>query len=483
MADPTPTLLTRVDKYVQAQHLLRPGARVVLGLSGGVDSITLAHLLQRLGYEVLAAHVNYGLRGDAADADEAFVRSWCAAQTPPIPAHVKSMPTKREAEGSGRSVQALAREQRYAFFEQIAQEEGCDTVAVAHHRDDQAETVLLNLFRGSGLKGLQGMQPARSLTPRSNISLVRPLLTTSRDEIRAYAQANELAWRRDASNRDLTYRRNAVRHAILPAVRDHFEGAPERIARAAETLQQYAAHTFQPELERRFTRCVKSGDEDGGFLAIGPLAEQPPVWRQRVLLEALRRWMPGAPERTAFLAEIDALCEAQVGRHVACRAGRIWRVRGGLRMVPAAAAPGQKRASAEMQVVEWGVPVTLPEGTLRVERLPGTPHPKEVAAAAPHTAFVDAERLTAPLTARRWADGDRFQPLGMDGHKLVSDFLTDERVPPHRRRAVLVLCAEGQVVWVVGHRLAHPFRLRTGTTCAAKLTFRPAAVNDPASSL
>lgn len=464
------TLLTRVDHFIQGHELLRPGQRVVVGVSGGVDSMVLAHGLHRLGYAVVGVHVNYGLRGEASDADEEFVRRWGESLDPPVPLHVERVDPKAAARASGASVQEVARQQRYAFMARCAAACDTDRVAVGHHRDDQAETLLLNLFRGSGLEGLGGMAPRRPMECGPDVTLVRPLLGVTRASIEAYAKAHGVEWRSDASNETLTYDRNTIRHRILPVIESQFSGATDRIAGAAGRVRAYLAHTFEPELEARFTRCTAEAAW-GGALVVTALHNEPSIWRRRLVLEALQRWFGDAPYTAAVAQEIDALLDAQVGRRVEVGAGTIWRERDVLRFVPAGAEP----IPVEAQPIPMESSVELPQGTLRVDVLDDVPD--QLDAGAPHTVYVDNEALSGELTVRTWQAGDRFQPLGMRHSKLVSDFLTDEQVPPHERAGVLVLCDDTRIVWVVGHRIAHPVRIRPGTERVVQLSFQPAVVD------
>lgn len=464
----TASLLDQVDRFIRENDLLAPGELVLVGLSGGVDSIVLAHVLHRLGFEVHAAHVNYGLRGEASDDDEAFVRTWCREQTPPLPIDVVHLDAKARAEAEDQSLQEAARDLRYRYFAERAQECSLTRVAVGHHRDDQAETLLLNLVRGSGLGGLAGMAPTRPMRFDANCMLIRPLLPIGREAIEAYAREQDLAWRTDASNRSRAYRRNVIRHEVLPLIEEHFEGATENIAQAADRVRSYLENTVQVALQKRFNR-VSSECEAGGQLDIERLCKEPPVWRQRLILEALARWLPEAPRRASVAESVEALLDAQVGRRVELPGGVVWRERDALRIVPTSAHPER----VAPRTVPWNTPVDVPGGTVQIERLPDVPEALD--SGSPHVAVADADRLDMPLAVRSWQPGDRIRPLGMSGTKTVSDLLTDEQVPPHERPGVLVLCAGERIVWVVGHRLAHDVRIRPETTRAARLAYQPDA--------
>ncbi|MDX1546850.1 MAG: tRNA lysidine(34) synthetase TilS [Rhodothermales bacterium] len=431
------------------------GARLLVGVSGGVDSVVLLHALRRLGSAGAACHVNYGLRGAASDEDEAFVRALCAEWG--LPLHVAARPLA-DAEGS---VQEAARAARYAVFEEVARAEGIAAVAVGHHRDDQAETILMQLLRGAGPEGLTGMAPRRPLAP--GIALVRPLLGVRRAAVEAYARAQGLRWREDASNRSLRYRRAALRTEVLPRIEAHFgPGAVDNIARSGTLLRAYVAASMQEQLEQTFSRTSVEV-EGGGGLRLAELEAMPAVWRGRVILEALRRWVPGAA-RASVVDAAERLREAQPGRRVEAGGGVIWRGREALLFLQTP--NGEEDAP---QTLDARRPVCFRGGRLILELLDA--RPADLAAGAPNAVVLDADRLDLPLRVRRWLPGDRIRPLGLGGTKKVSDVLTDARVPVHQRSAVPVVLSGSEVVWVAGHRMAEAVRVRPETRRYAKITF------------
>ena len=461
----SPPLVDAVGDYIEHHDLLSDGATVLVAVSGGADSMVCLSVLQRLGYDLHALHANYGLR-DGADSDEALVRRWCDEQDPSVPLTVVSLDAEARAEAENESLQEAARRLRYEALSERAENSGASAVATGHHRDDQAETLLLNLVRGSGPEGLAGMRPSRPLQDIPSVSLVRPLLDASRDDIEAYAEATDLPWRTDPTNRSLDYDRGVMRTEILPRLDDHFEGARAPLARSASLMREYVDQALRPALEKRMVEGFVDCDS-GGWLSLDALTDEPPVWRRRLLLEALRRTLPTASYSYAMADELDALVDAQVGRRVEVGPGTVWRERTGLRFMPSAAAPD----TVPPTPVDWNDPVQIPQGTLWVERC-GDP-PESLDSGSPHVAYADAHRLGADLTVRSWTDGDRVWPLGLDGTKAVSDLLTDAQVPPHRREGICVLRTADHIAWVVGHRLDHRVRVRPETEQVARLVLRP----------
>jgi tRNA(Ile)-lysidine synthase len=458
-------LIDTVAAFIERHALLEDDGPVLVAVSGGVDSMTCLSILQCLGVDVYAFHVHYDLR-DGADADAALVERWCRDQEPPVPCITVSLDAEARAEAQDESLQEAARRLRYDALTERAQEIGASAVATGHHRDDQAETLLLNLVRGSGPEGLAGMRPARPLVADASVTLIRPLLGVRRADIEAHAEDTGLPWRTDPTNRSRKYDRGVIRTEILPRLEAEFEGATDALARSAGLVQEYVDQALRPALDRRMEQAY-SDCEEGGALALPVLREAPPVWRRRLLLEALRRTLPGAAYSRALAEELESLLEAQVGRRVEVGEGTVWRERGRLRFVPHAAVP----EPCPPTPVEWGTSVSIPQGRLRVDQCPE--RPSSLDPGTPHVAYADADRLGTRPTVRAWSDGDRMRPLGLHGSKLVADVLTDAQVPPHRRARISVLCADDHIAWVVGHRLDHRVRVRPETDRVARLLLRP----------
>jgi tRNA(Ile)-lysidine synthase len=455
-----------VAEYIARHDLLGTGESVVVGVSGGVDSMVCLAVLWRLGYDVHALHVNYGLR-DGAEADEVLVRRWCREQTPPVPLCVETCDPQARAADRNESLQEAARIQRYKVLSAVAQDVGAPVVAVGHHRDDQAETLLLNLLRGAGPEGLAGMPPVRACEHAPSIRLIRPLLGCRRNEIKAFAREVRLPWREDPSNRDPSYDRAVIRTEVMPLLQERFGNTTDALARAASLNREYVDHTLRPALRRRMDWCYKERTR-GATLSLEGLEREPSVWRRRLILEALDRVLPSAPKSAAVAVEVEGLIDAQVGRRVEVGEGAVWREREVLRFV----SEREPSSSAEFPIsVTRGEEVSVPQGTLLVDLLEESP--SSLDSGTPNVEYADADRLEDPLTLRTWREGDRLQPLGLEGSKLVSDLLTDAKEPPHRRAEVCVLCSAGQPVWVVGHRLDRRIRVRTSTEQVVRLSWCP----------
>ena len=460
------SFLDSVARFIERHELLVDEGRVLVGVSGGADSMVCLAVLQELGYDLHALHVNYGLR-EGADEDEALVRDWCAGQSPEILLRVLQKNATARADIHNESLQEAARGLRYEALAAHAARIDADAVAVGHHRDDQAETLLLNLLRGSGPEGLAGMPPSRPLQQATDVSLVRPLLCVSRAEVETYAEETGVPWRRDPTNADPDYDRAFLRTEVIPLLQERFPDASNALSRAAELMREYVEETLTPALEERLDRCYVDC-EAGGKLVLDPLRAESSVWRRRLILAALERTCPEAPQSAAFAEEVESLIDAEVGRRVEAAGGTIWRERDRLRFVPVEAEPEEVWPPIP---VPWGEDVPLPCGVLRIDPLDAVPDNLDTGTA--NVEYVDADRLVDPMDVRTWKEGDRLQPLGLDGTKLVSDLLTEEKVPPHRRSGVLVLNTDEHMAWVIGHRLDHRMRVRPSTENIARLSWEP----------
>ena len=403
-----------------------PADRLLVAVSGGVDSAVLLDALVRIGQPVVVAHVDHGLRPGSA-ADGAFVAGVCARL---------GVPCRRLAVTVAQgNVQDRARAARYAALADAAREERCAAVATGHTASDQAETVLLALVRGAGLRGLAGMPPRRGLA--DGVDLVRPLLEVSRAEVERYAHARGLDWRQDPSNEHDGYRRNRLRRNVMDALReDAGPGVDGRIAAAARHaragLDAVAAH-------------LDGAGE--GRVPLGRLTALSDGARCAVLAEAAARWAPQSVRSQAAVARLAALVEAPVGARVESGGLRAWRERDALRFGPGAAVEGSLVATPLPSVTPNSAPATF--------------------SASPWEEVVDADR-TAGAGVRAWAPGDRIRPLGLDGHRRVSDLLRERGIPRADRAGVPVVARGDEVLWVVGHRLAASAAVGPETVRAAR---------------
>ena len=470
-------LRQRVWDYSTSRGLLRQADRVVVGVSGGPDSLCLLHLLHDLapehGLELHVAHLDHGLRAEAkVDAD--FVQR--QAEMVGLPYHFEFIDVGARAVARKQSLEAAARDARYAFLSRVAREVGATRVAVAHTADDQAETILMHLLRGAGMRGLRGMQaktvmgePVTGELVNGQLELIRPLLEVSRAEVMAYCAEHHLAPRYDSSNLDLRFFRNRVRNELLPILLTYNPNMRGVLARTAEAVAgDY--DLWHDAVGRLWSETVEA--ESAGEVSFNRARWQTlGVAQQRALLrQAVGRILGGWQD--VDFAPLNAA--VQFSRRSA--PGRACQVLGGLelmietdrlRLVDARQAVSQEKNGAV-------VPLLSPSGVLErgwqleiVQLRPGEWTWEEVVKPLPWTIYVDAGRIRGPLRLRARVPGDRFQPLGMAGHRmLLAEFLVNKRLPAGlRARWPLLVCAD-DIVWVVGLRLDERFKL-TGTTQTA----------------
>ena len=479
-------LTQRVWDYCVRQGLLAPRDRVVVAVSGGPDSLCLLDALHRLapihGLTLTVAHLNHGLRAAASD-EAAFVQAEAAARA--LPCLVESVDTRAFASAEGVGLEAAARRLRYDFLARAAQAAGAARIAVAHTADDQAETVLMHLLRGSGLAGLRGMLPcveigaelAASGEPApgapSPIVIIRPLLGTTRAEVEAYCAERALNPRQDLTNQDTRYLRNWVRHAALPLLETRNPNLRATVARTAEVLA--GEHT------------LAQAAVDAAWEQAAPIAWQTPgqvvfdrdTWRKLdlPLLRGLLR--NGVAKLRGMVRDVDfAPLDAAARYSRSAEPGRSCDVPGGLRLSilpdrvvlaePAAVAsahPGPRLNASGQLSGGWRFDINRLEA--------GQWSWDDVVAAETWVVFVDAARVTIPLTLRLRRPGERFQPLGLGGHSAkLSDAMVNAKVPAEQRASwPVVACGDG-VVWLAGLRLDERFRVRLDTAAVLRLSFR-----------
>jgi tRNA(Ile)-lysidine synthase len=461
-------LIDRVRLFAAKHSLWTGGTRVVAAVSGGSDSVALAFLLREIasaGEIVFAgvAHLNHHIRGAEADADAAFCRA--LADRLGVPAFVGDADVPADARTHQVSLEVAGRHARQQFFREVIASAKADCVAVAHTRDDQAETVILRLVRGAGTNGLAAMTPRRD-------HVIRPLLDLTRAELQEMLRATNEAWREDATNLDRAIPRNRVRHAVMPELRAINAQADAALARAAEILR--GDDEFLERLANAaFLRSVETdSDHETVTLDVGEFAKLPAALGRRVARYALET---ANPSRSYGLEEVDELRRAMAGE----TAGNI----PGIRMERLAAAVVlRNRGAHEAHGAPPADPLELrldipgmvesPRGAWSVTAEGPAPRPAALESSAVRV-VLDAGPIGSQLIVRHRRPGDRLTPLGAPGRKKVQDVLVDRKVPRDDRDLVpIVTTLGGEIVWVAGEVLADPFRVTPLTTSVVVLTLR-----------
>ncbi len=439
-------MLVEVRRLVRREQMLQPGEPLWVAVSGGMDSMVLLHVLRELGYPCHVAHVDHGLRGAESDADRAFVEE----QAKHLGLPFRSVRVDPKAAAEGISVQMAARELRYAWFKELLRK-GPVRMALGHHRDDVAETLVLSLMRGIGAHGWAGI-PA--VTELEEGRICRPLLGVDREQIMEYAVANHIAFREDASNADPKYLRNRVRAELLPLMEAMRPGARRTMARGAELLKELGAAA-----ERQMASEMEGlGPNDAGVLRI-PIEGLAESAAPRLLLMRLLRGTDFHPDL------IDQLLEAVRDRSTGARFyGRELRI-------------SVERAHVVVDREPDGFPTfdisrpDLEEGAAGPFRWRICDNAEVDLSLGMNTAWLDLGTMEFPLTMRPWQTGDRMRPVGLGGSKLISDILIDAGTSRNDKAGTYVLMSGEKVVWLAGYRIAEGFSPGPGTKNVLRVTF------------
>lgn len=448
-------LLTKVRN----QNLFTTGETVVVAVSGGADSVALLDILTRFDDErlkLIVAHLNHCLRGAESDEDERFVADLASRYRIPFLSIRVDVASFAAAEGL--SLEDAGRQARYAFFREVARRHGATSIAVAHHMDDQAETVLIRLLRGSGGAGLSAMAAA------GDNMLKRPLLKVGRAELERYLKERGISWRTDSSNADTAFLRNSIRHELIPLLKKYNPKVTERLAATAEIFAS-DEDLLEQLTGESFARLARSEDENI-LLGIASLLGERRGLRLRLYRHALRQ-LRGDLMRIA-LTHLEAIDRLVVSRRPNASLNlpdelRVERSYDELRFT-SVAKPIQQRW--EMAIPGEGS-YPLPNGmTLSVQRVP---RPADLAAVSGKTAYVSAEAAPFPWLVRPFAAGDRFNPLGLNGSQKVKELFINKKLPPHERGRVPLVFSEGDVIWVAGVRQAEKGRVKPATGAVLRL--------------
>jgi tRNA(Ile)-lysidine synthase len=429
------------------------GHRVLAALSGGLDSVVLVHWLLQSGFEVILAHCNFNLRGAESQRDEEFV--FALSQQLRLPLHLMRF-THHDFEATGGNTQLAARMLRYRWFDELLKtfsaEDKAIVLATAHHANDQAETMLINMARGTGLKGIAGI-------PQRNGQYIRPLLQVTRAELEAYASAHKLAWVEDSSNEKDNYLRNRVRHQAIPVLEEVFPGYAATLAANAARLSDAFAFGEAAMQQLLQKLVVAKGNER--HVPVLKLAKLKPLAH---IVHALI-----APYGFAKATDTDAaiaLLHASTGAYIASATHRIIRNRNWLIIAPLA-----NREATHVLVEAHDKLLQLQAGELKWQY--ALPDERQVIVDDPNQAFVDSRDIRFPLLLRPWKTGDYFYPLGIQKKKKLARFFIDQKFSKTEKEKCLVLLSENRVVWVIGMRIDNRFRIGPQTREMLHLSWKP----------
>lgn len=427
---------SKIDAYIKRYKLLNTNNLYLVALSGGADSVALLLLLKEHGFNVHAAHCNFHLRGVESDRDEAFCVELC--QELGVELHRAHFDTHEYAELHKVSIEMAARELRYRWFEQLRQDIGAAGICVAHHRDDSVETVLLNLLRGTGLRGLTGIQPR-------NGYILRPLLCVSRVEIEAFLTEKGQKYVTDSTNLEADVLRNKVRLQVLPLLRELNPAVSENIQRTAENLVE-----AQEVLD-----VILDNYKESNVLEISEIEKYGSS--EYIVFEWLKNYgFNGNQVRQILDAECGGIVSSAMGYDVLKDRSRL--IVEKTENYPQGVRNVTSRPSKRIVVPEEGTYVLDENNTFRVRKC------AVYVSKVPHIATLDAAKVRFPLTVRRVEEGDWMVPYGMTGRKLLSDLMTDLKMNVfEKRRQLVVVDAQGVIVWAVGLRTDQRAAVREST--------------------
>ena len=440
-------MLDQFQAYINRYHLIAEGERIVLALSGGIDSMVLADLLLKLKVDFVVAHCNFHLRSEESDGDEQFVREF--AKRKGISCYVKHFDTEQYAVEHGVSIEMAARDLRYAWFEELRQQLGYDKIAVAHHADDQAETFFINLLRGAGLRGLKGMQPMNGV-------IIRPMLWASREQIHQYAVENQIQWREDHTNAESVYLRNKIRNQLLPTFDELQTEARQGLYKSLEHLAS-ENELYRELLQEKLNQIV---ERNGEIQSIPHSA----FFIQHSAFQLLFEWLRQYGFNTDQCHFIYDTMQTGIGNKYYSPTHQLVIGRNELQLSEI------KPAEEEVIQIEIGEEEINSPIHLCFTQFEKTAD--FVINKSPNVAQLDTHKIQFPLTLRHWRHGDRFRPLGMKGSKLLSDFFVDQKFTEAQKENVfLLLSADNQILWVVGYRIDDRFKIeeRTRTVLECKL--------------
>lgn len=442
----------RVKRYVEINHLLSANGRYLVALSGGSDSVALLRVMIDLGYSIEAMHCNFHLRGDESDRDETFCENLCNEQN--IPFHRVHFDTKSYASLHKVSIEMAARELRYDYFEKLRTDLSAEAILVAHHRDDSVETLLINLIRGTGLHGLQGISS-------KNGYIIRPLLDVSRNDIIDYLNSIQQNYVTDSSNNIDDVTRNKIRLNIIPQLNQINPSASADIAKTANRIRQ-AACIFDEAIKKCVDEVVVKKTSSCIYIDIDRLKSM--ISSEYILYSIIH-------EFSFTPSQIE-----QISENLDAPSGKIWTSKSHNLLIDRGLIIVNRINIDDNQNKIMKIPETgnyyyneSLEFRFSVSEINSDFKPSKIA----EVVTLDADKVNFPLVIRHIKNADRFVPFGMNGSKLLSDFLTDNKLTLFDKQKQLVIeDNEGHIVWVAGLRTDNRCRIINGSLNCLKIEMR-----------
>ena len=440
-------MIDRFREFLESHLMMPPEGKVLLAVSGGVDSMVMWNLFHNAGINYAIIHCNFSLRGEESDSDERLVRDQAAEMATQL--YVRKFDTLEYARMKGISIEMAARELRYAWFEEVRTAEGYVAVATAHHQDDLIETFFINILRKTGIKGITGFREKSG-------SLIRPLLFTNRREITAWATSRKISFRHDHSNNDVVFQRNFIRHEIIPRLETLNPAFRTNLTETMANLRQ--VEDFYMTEANRQIRKITDHDAPNEEIFISQLLKLPHP------KQILFNWMNRFGFNAAVVDDVWSSLATAPGKRFFSGTHRLVIDRNKLIITTLT-----EEGSPLFYISDDEKEITQPLH-LRLERHPAKDFTIIRDSAV---ACIDARLCEFPLVIRKWSPGEYFQPLGMTGFKKISDFFVDEKLSLPEKEQTWILYSGNKVVWIIGYRIDHRFRITTETKEVLVIKYHP----------
>ena len=431
-------MIDEFNRFITENSLIKPGDKILLTASGGIDSMVMTWIFHHLHYNIAIAHCNFSLRGLESDKDEELVRHFATEHN--IPFHCIKFETKTFAKKNGLSVQMAARELRYKWFEEIRKENEYDLIAVAHNLNDNIETLLINLARGTGLAGMAGMKPV-------NNRIIRPLLFATRREITEFRDQHNIEFREDRSNADTKYTRNKIRHQIIPLLK---EINPSIETTLNETAERFSGFN---EIVSEYISGISDSmvQQKDQFITFNISALKNYLYNKVILFELFKPY----GITSALLSDLVKVIKGKTGGLIITGTHRIIKNR--------------KEIIVSDEEINNETSYTI-ENIQDFRFFPGIASARSIIIAEnfeissdPHIACIDSQKVSFPFIIRKWKAGDHFYPLGMNQKKKLSDYFIDNKYSKFDKENIFILESGGKIVWIIGDRIDDRFKITAST--------------------